>query len=360
MRAFLQHVGESNLEHLDDSVTRQRTIDELLQKLPTDSPERRFFAQDKEFREAFPDGKFNCWACPTRAEKRFQETSVGDLVLLVPTLGGPDSGVHFIGIVKAKCPVAAYDASKILWPHSKDPNRIYPYIFFFDAESGFRRWQDFLQDIGYSPKFDPRGHYRGIGDSHLETWGGAQGLLTHLRTIGKFKLIFSGQGIAKPALNYSKKESGAAPARKIKEAVAAEPPPQDVQLAFDIEEPVRPDVSRVEVTRIIRDTVLTRKLKTIHDNQCQICGYAIRLSNGKGYSEAHHIQPLGGDHKGPDIAENILILCPNHHAECDLGAIKLDIGKLRFHPEHRVKSKYIDYHNSTIHGSKKHKPAAKK
>ena len=34
--------------------------------------------------------------------------------------------------------------------------------------------------------------------------------------------------------------------------------------------------------------------------------------------------PLGGEHQGPDIRGNILILCPTHHAEFDYGCIAIN------------------------------------
>ncbi|EZP26764.1 hypothetical protein BW34_01965 [Microbacterium oleivorans] len=58
--------------------------------------------------------------------------------------------------------------------------------------------------------------------------------------------------------------------------------------------------------------------------------------------------PLGVPHSGPDIASNILVLCPNHHAQCDLGAIELDRHALRSAPGHIVSADSIDYHNSKI------------
>jgi len=39
------------------------------------------------------------------------------------------------------------------------------------------------------------------------------------------------------------------------------------------------------------------------------------------YAEAAHIVPLGGGYDGPDDEENILCLCPNHHAAFDHGGI---------------------------------------
>jgi hypothetical protein len=100
--------------------------------------------------------------------------------------------------------------------------------------------------------------------------------------------------------------------------------------------------------RVLRDTALTKRLKALHHDRCQICGLRIELPNGHMYSEAHHIQPLSDPHNGPDVAQNILVLCPNHHAMCDYGAIHLDLGQLRLHPSHQVGRRYIDYHNGAV------------
>ena len=83
---------------------------------------------------------------------------------------------------------------------------------------------------------------------------------------------------------------------------------------------------RVEtsVSRLIRDTDLSRKVKKENDWICQICSLQINLPNKQLYAEGHHIRPLGGVHEGPDIKENILILCPNHHAEFDYGSIAIN------------------------------------
>jgi hypothetical protein len=106
--------------------------------------------------------------------------------------------------------------------------------------------------------------------------------------------------------------------------------------------------SRVEAYRILRDTTLARSIKAFHENQCQICGTALPLADGSAYAEAHHIKPLGKPYNGPDTEGNILVLCPNHHALCDLGAIQIVLGDLRSHPEHRIDREFIDYHNEYI------------
>ncbi len=117
-------------------------------------------------------------------------------------------------------------------------------------------------------------------------------------------------------------------------------------LAVDIGTP-NPEIVESITYRILRDTSLARSLKNLYNNQCQICGLKIDL-NGKEYSEAHHLKPLGSPHFGPDISRNIIVLCPNHHVMLDYGAMKLDISKIIFHSKHNIGEEYINYHNNHV------------
>lgn len=103
------------------------------------------------------------------------------------------------------------------------------------------------------------------------------------------------------------------------------------------------------VYRILRDTEVARRVKMIHDYQCQICGHTIVFPDGRRYAEAHHIQPLGQPHNGPDILENLLCLCPNHHAELDYLVVPLRLESLRILPAHPVGVEYLKYHNQQHH-----------
>ena len=100
--------------------------------------------------------------------------------------------------------------------------------------------------------------------------------------------------------------------------------------------------------RVLRDTSLARKIKALHRNKCQICRKTIEFGNGESYAEAHHIIPLGKPHNGPDIAENIIVLCPNHHALCDLGGITLSLDTIFKAQGHSISEKSIKYHNQKI------------
>ncbi|WP_201981499.1 YDG/SRA domain-containing protein [Hymenobacter rubidus] len=109
---------------------------------------------------------------------------------------------------------------------------------------------------------------------------------------------------------------------------------------------------RQEVTtlRIVRDTAVTRRVKLLHNYCCQVCG--VRLHGAAGpYAEAAHIRPLGAPHHGPDVLENVLCLCPNHHVLFDLGSFSVAddgqllglSGRLRLHKKHLLNPAFLAY-----------------
>ncbi|OHW61365.1 HNH endonuclease [Andreesenia angusta] len=111
-----------------------------------------------------------------------------------------------------------------------------------------------------------------------------------------------------------------------------------------------------------RNNVLADDLKRRYDNTCQICGERLSLRHNKSYSEVHHIQPLSLD--GPDIPENMIVLCPNHHKLFDRGSITINIydnkvkhvelenkvNEMTLDLKHNIDEKYIVYHDSYIFG----------
>ena len=121
--------------------------------------------------------------------------------------------------------------------------------------------------------------------------------------------------------------------------------PEAVDLPDGTEDPKR---AYGHTYRVLRDTVLARKIKLLHKDRCQICGEVVSIGNGKTYAEAHHIIPLGAPHGGPDTAENIIVLCPNHHVLCDYGAIKLSMQNITCTKGHVISAKSIEYHNEKI------------
>jgi len=79
----------------------------------------------------------------------------------------------------------------------------------------------------------------------------------------------------------------------------------------------------IELNRKVykRDNKTIANIKIYRDFKCQICGQTIIKKDGSKYIEAAHINPKSK--KGNELPDNILILCPNHHKEFDLGNKKI-------------------------------------
>jgi len=111
------------------------------------------------------------------------------------------------------------------------------------------------------------------------------------------------------------------------------------------------------VSRRIRDSALSRHVKTLYNYGCQLCDIAIPGIGGRLYSEGAHVRPVGNPHLGPDSLENILSLCPNHHVQLDIGGMVIlenfevaisenhaAFGALRFSKGHRLSPEFAFFH----------------
>ena len=125
-------------------------------------------------------------------------------------------------------------------------------------------------------------------------------------------------------------------------------------------EPV-PDVAYATsvVTGRIRDTQLSREVKSLYNHTCQVCATQTLGLGGRPHSEGAHVRPLGMPHLGADSASNILCLCPNHHVELDLGGsiimddysvvnstTRITFAQLTFKRAHRIDIDNIRYHRA--------------
>lgn len=127
--------------------------------------------------------------------------------------------------------------------------------------------------------------------------------------------------------------------------VAAKSPTGVIDLAVDDE---LPDRVEVKLLRIVRDTLLARQIKALHLQVCQLCPTVIELPGGGRYAEAHHLRPLGGEHRGPDKSENIICVCPTCHAKLDYGVIPLLRSEIRETAGHFIGDEFIQYHNEQV------------
>jgi len=137
-------------------------------------------------------------------------------------------------------------------------------------------------------------------------------------------------------------------------AGVSNPDPEKKATDYDI-----PDERTSETIRKVRNTTIVNNLKQRYNYRCQVCGERRKQSRNDYYAEGHHLKPLSDG--GPDDIRNIIILCPNHHADFDFGMVKvdpdsLDINhcyedkerELEFRPGHEVDPEFLEYNNDHI------------
>ncbi len=78
-------------------------------------------------------------------------------------------------------------------------------------------------------------------------------------------------------------------------------------------------VEAIVTQTIRRDSQLVRALKELRGYRCEFpeCGVGIPKGSGGYYVEVAHIKPVRKG--GRSVLGNLLVLCPNHHKEFDLG-----------------------------------------
>lgn len=121
----------------------------------------------------------------------------------------------------------------------------------------------------------------------------------------------------------------------------------------------RPRRTEGVAQRIVRSTAVSDAVKRMYEHTCQVCDVQLTLPVGL-YAEGAHIRALGRPHDGPDTPDNVLCLCPNHHAQFDLGGIYVDrdyrvrdhtgtmIGPLYRKAAHPVSAEHLKYHRTAF------------
>ena len=120
------------------------------------------------------------------------------------------------------------------------------------------------------------------------------------------------------------------------------------------DEDAPPDRIPTTVLRTVRDTALARLIKAQCKHLCQVCHIPLVQADGSNYVEAHHVRPLAARHGGNDRADNIIVLCPNHHALFDLGVpefispsvVRIAGREFTLTPEPGLARANIEYHNT--------------
>lgn len=78
----------------------------------------------------------------------------------------------------------------------------------------------------------------------------------------------------------------------------------------------RVERSKSTTNRLKRNPKISEKIKEIYGYRCQVCGVFLQAPSGP-IAIGAHVMPLGQPHNGPDVRENLLCLCPNHHDQFD-------------------------------------------
>ena len=136
--------------------------------------------------------------------------------------------------------------------------------------------------------------------------------------------------------------------------------PDTEEQSVDLRPPKRTETT---VSRVVRNTELAKRLKKEYDHRCQVCGQQRQRGKDEPYAEAHHIHPLGGDPPGVDHESNILVLCPNHHADFDYGTVEVNPNSLEIthaydnqvdgqelvvNEAHEIGTDHLEYHKTNI------------
>ena len=120
-----------------------------------------------------------------------------------------------------------------------------------------------------------------------------------------------------------------------------------------------PERAEVFSSRQKRNQIRVNKVNELNTYTCQVCGEFFEGVNGP-ICVGAHIQPLGLIHEGPDVIENLLVLCPNHHELFDRYGFYIDENfkiqnlkqqlinnekrKLRINKKHKINPKFSKYH----------------
>ena len=110
------------------------------------------------------------------------------------------------------------------------------------------------------------------------------------------------------------------------------------------------------VKRLNRNVALSEKIKLMYDFKCQICNIKLNSPSGP-IAIGAHIKPLGMPHNGPDIIQNMLCLCPNHHDQFDyysfyiepenfeiIGLNSFQNKKITINLKHKIEKFFFAYH----------------
>jgi len=118
-----------------------------------------------------------------------------------------------------------------------------------------------------------------------------------------------------------------------------------------------------EDAALVVDADLERELRSRYDDTCMLCGDRRQCGPEAGYAEVHFLMPRAAPHDGPAAAANAVVVCPNHRADLEHGAVTIDPQTRSidhaYEPEvsgrtlstaadHEIGAQYLAYHNDVV------------
>ena len=110
------------------------------------------------------------------------------------------------------------------------------------------------------------------------------------------------------------------------------------------------------VNRLKRNVKLSEEVKKLYEYKCQVCNTYLKTPYG-GIAIGAHIKGLGNPHNGPDVIENMICLCPNHHEQFDdygyyiepetleiKGLEGYEGKKITINKKHKIDKELLKYH----------------
>ena len=133
------------------------------------------------------------------------------------------------------------------------------------------------------------------------------------------------------------------------------------KLETELKLTLKSDYKRTErtaatVNRLKRNVKLSEQIKDLYDFKCQVCNTYLKTPYG-GIAIGAHIKGLGNPHNGPDVLENMICLCPNHHEQFDdygyyiepdtleiKGLEEFEGKKITINKKHKIDKELLKYH----------------
>jgi 5-methylcytosine-specific restriction enzyme A len=143
---------------------------------------------------------------------------------------------------------------------------------------------------------------------HIEYYEALQKVRMH-----KMRDIYERYLAAVPIQSFDEQEQN----EIVKEIIKDKPSKEDILNELRNLKETDPETVTFKGKAFKRDNKTVAQIKVLRNFRCQFCGTTIEKKDGSNYIEAAHIK---AKHlKGRETLDNIILLCPNHHKEFDLG-----------------------------------------